>query len=407
MNQIQNRRKHMRYECHFPIKVILSNNEELEVSAVNISLGGIRLSGEKQLPLPVGRQVILHFKLPMLEEEIIVGAKVCMNMEHYCGLQFFHRKNSDILLASVVKLAERNMLLLNNKNNKNNNKQQESNTDIDKTATDQLLRGIAIPPQPIVLQVVMSEKNKEYPDLKRISTAIQKDISMSAAMLRAANSPAFARRQKVVSIHNAVMELGTDTVVSLVTGLSIRLAVSGGGKGKINLDHFWDECSDTAILCSALSKRFRIMEPDVAYILGLFHDVGIPLMMLRFPNYTASFIKENLQDTKEPITTREDKIFNTNHTIVGYIVGRSWALPDSIRETILLHHNNEAFATTGTLAKQVALLTLAKQICHSYHKEGCDPMWIMLGDKITELFNLTADDVEDLTDEMKDMLSKL
>ncbi len=274
---------------------------------------------------------------------------------------------------------------------------------MDATTISQLLRGIEIPPQPQMLQLISAEKKKEYPDLKKIAAAISKDVALSAAMLRAANSPAFATRGKVTSIHNAVLSLGTKNVIGLVTGLSLRMALAG--KGKVNLDRFWDTAADTAIICSVLASKFRVFEPDFAYMLGLFHDVGMALMIQKFPNYLEILRKENLAENKEPITAIEDRHFNTNHTVVGYIVSRSWALPDTLRETILLHHNDEAFATSGALAKQVGLLTLSEYFCALAQKRPNDHMWHRFGPVIIELFTLTESDIEDLQDEMGELLS--
>ena len=79
---------------------------------------------------------------------------------------------------------------------------------LDDETTARILQGIEIPPQPQVLRVVMAEQQKEYPDLRKIADAVAKDVGLSAAMLRAANSPAFALRQKASSIPQAVMLLG-------------------------------------------------------------------------------------------------------------------------------------------------------------------------------------------------------
>ena len=176
--------------------------------------------------------------------------------------------------------------------------------------TTQLLKGIDIPPQPQVLRIAMAEQVKEFPDLKKISAAVAKDVSLSAAMLKAANSPAFQMRQKVTSINSAVMSLGTNNVIGLITGLSLRMVMSG--KKSAKLDSFWNNASDAAVVCSLLGYRFNVMPPDEGYTLGLFHNAGIPLLMQRFPDYLDDMAKARLA-SKDPATTIEDYLYNTNH----------------------------------------------------------------------------------------------
>ncbi len=281
---------------------------------------------------------------------------------------------------------------------------------IDETTAQKLLEGIDIPPAPQILQTITEEKQKFYPDIKKISTLIAKDVALSAAMLRAANSPAFAIKQKITSIHSAVLNLGLDSALSLVTGLSLRAAVSGNSK--VNLEKFWDGAADTAIICSILAKRLHVMGHDVAYNLALFHDVGIPLMMQKFPEYTASFVKKNSKNPQESITALEDKQFKTNHSVLGLMVSRSWGLPDNIRAAILMHHNAEVFQQADSpaaqaLARQVGLLTLAEYLCHTLHKEGGDHMWLGFGNKIMGLFGLEEENIKELVDEMTDVLGRL
>lgn len=117
-------------------------------------------------------------------------------------------------------------------------------------------------------------------------------------MLRAANSPAFGLRQKVNSISQAVMLLGLNNAISLITGLSLKMVMSG--KGKIKLDRFWDTATDTALICSILARHFKIMAADKAHMLGLFHDCGIPLLMQKFSNYAEILRKGNL-NTQDPV----------------------------------------------------------------------------------------------------------
>lgn len=276
--------------------------------------------------------------------------------------------------------------------------------ELDDQTTAELLKGIDIPPQPQVLRVIMAERQKADADLRKIAAAITKDVGLSAAMLRAANSPAFGLRQKATAISQAVMLLGMGNTVSLVTGLSLRMVMSG--KGKVRLERFWDTAADTATICSILAQRFNIMAADQAHMLGLFHDCGIPLLMQRFPNYLEILRKANT-DAQESITTIEDQHFDTNHAVVGYLVGRSWFLAEEIREVILHHHDEVLLSNQngGPLVNQISLLILSEYLCHLYHRESIDVAWQRVGNSIMKLFNLDEADIHELSEDMKDILS--
>ena len=280
--------------------------------------------------------------------------------------------------------------------------------DFDEETTTKLLKGIDIPPQPQVLRLVMAEQRQPDPDLRKIAIAVTKDVGLSAAMLRAANSPAFGLRQKVTSISQAVMLLGMGNAISLITGLSLRMVMSG--KNKVKLERFWDTASDAALICSVLARRFQIMAVDEAYMLGLFHDCGIPLLMQRFPKY-MEILRQSNTSTEESVITMEDREFKTNHAVVGYLVARSWFLPEDVRTTILHHHdeslllNADPDTADGILARKIGLLFLAEHFGHLYHRAANNILWERLGARIMQIFDLNEIELQDLSEDMKDALS--
>ncbi len=271
----------------------------------------------------------------------------------------------------------------------------DSTTDID-AAANELLKGIDIPPQPAILLTIAQEKKNEYPNIKKIAAEISKDVALSAAMLRAANSPAFGVRNKISSISNAVMSLGLNVVFSLVTALCLRNAMPG--KGKQRFERFWDTAADSALACSFLAGRFKVMNPDQAYMLGLFHDCGIVLMMHKFSNY-MDILKEGNASTEELLTAIEDRACGTNHAVIGYLVARSWFLPQDIRDTILRHHDETVFTKLEdrALAQEVGLLTLAEHCCHSYHRQSEDLIWSRTGNTIVEMLDITEPKLPPMT----------
>jgi HD-like signal output (HDOD) protein len=77
--------------------------------------------------------------------------------------------------------------------------------------------------------------------------------------------------------------------------------------------------------------------PDQAYLAGVFHDCGVPVLMQRFSTYCKSMRLE------EPgcwaNIFEEDVRFSADHCVIGYLVGRHWKLPDFICDAIRFHHD--------------------------------------------------------------------
>jgi len=58
--------------------------------------------------------------------------------------------------------------------------------------------------------------------------------------------------------------------------------------------------------------------PDQAYMAGIFHECGVPVLMQRFPDYCG---KLHLDTTScWPSFSDEDKLYKVDHCSIGYFV---------------------------------------------------------------------------------------
>lgn len=265
-----------------------------------------------------------------------------------------------------------------------------------------LVRGIAIPPRPAALKTVMAENQKEYPDLNLISKVISEDVTLAASMLKAINSPLYGTRRKITSIKQAVTMLGFKTVSNLVTGISIRQSMAGS---KLKLERFWDTATDVALMSSRLSKSLYLGDPEESYLIGLFHDCGIPLMMLKYPDYKKVLIEAN--NSHVSFTSVEEKYYPTNHAIVGYYVANSWGIGKKVCDAILNHHaDNMLNLPDPDVSSLLAILKLAEHICHTHRRLRVDNEWEDHSEEILSHLGLDEDGYIELREEMFSMFDQ-
>ncbi|RYZ85556.1 MAG: HDOD domain-containing protein, partial [Moraxellaceae bacterium] len=198
-----------------------------------------------------------------------------------------------------------------------------------------ILQGINIPPQPQVMVDLQMEQCSPHCSIDAIARLISQDVGLSGSILKTVNSPFFKHSNKITSIHQAVNLLGVNSVVNLVNAQSIRGALSDDDI--IALGRFWDSAMDVAMTSATIAKHIGFPYPDEAYTLGLFHNCGIPLLMVRFKNYLDIQFEAYGRDD-QAITTTENDFIRTNHAVVGYYIGKSWNLPRYLCEAIHEHH---------------------------------------------------------------------
>ncbi|PLV19978.1 HDOD domain-containing protein [Pseudomonas sp. CK-NBRI-02] len=274
----------------------------------------------------------------------------------------------------------------------------------------QVLQGISIAPQPQIMVDLQFEQYMPDPDLDTICRLIAQDPGLSGALLKLVNSPHFGLADKVGSIQRAVALLGSGSIINLINALSIKGEMSD--ETIVTLNRFWDTAQDVAMTCLTLARHTDIPAVDEAYTLGLFHDCGVPLMLKRFPDYMSVLETAYAQASEQTrVVDTENRMFNTNHSVVGYYTAKSWRLPEHITAAIANHHNALAVfrddASGDTRLKNLlAVLKMAEHICASYRVLGNqaeDHEWQVVGPLVLDYIGLSEYDFEHLKQTIREL----
>lgn len=267
---------------------------------------------------------------------------------------------------------------------------------------DALMRSIRIPPRPSLLVDLQRELAETDPSPRRIAKIIGNDVGMSGALLKLANSPFYGAARKAKSVEQALNFLGVNQCSALITGLLARQAIDGEGPA---LNNFWDLSAKRARALVFTSRKLRIAPPDIAHTFGLFCDIGVPLLMNRFPDYSDTFDAAST-DASQCFTAIEDARHNTNHAAIGCLLARNWGLSSDVSWAILLHHDYRVLedpATDEAVRSLVALSLLAEKGIQRYHGNSNSIEWDKGGELACRHLDLGPEETADLLDELHEM----
>jgi HD-like signal output (HDOD) protein len=207
--------------------------------------------------------------------------------------------------------------------------------------TEQVLMGITIPPCPDSLTSIMREAKRPSADFASIAHLISRDAGITGPLLKLANSPFVGLRSKVSSVLQAISVLGMQNTLNLVQNIALRQSIGGSSQ---SFEKFWERSSMSAAVAEKVAAKFPGVSRDNAYITALFHDCGIPVLMMKHPEYRETLMEQCKQG--KSICDVENDIFSTSHTVVGTLLTRSWMLPAPVCKAILHHHDNTIFSST-------------------------------------------------------------
>lgn len=266
---------------------------------------------------------------------------------------------------------------------------------------ERVLQGIRIPPQPQILVDLQMEQVMPDPDIVRIAELISLDVGLTGTILKVVNSPFYGLSNKITSVNQAVSLIGLDSVINIINGLSIKSEMSD--ETITHMNRFWDTANDVAMIATSVAKQVGYQKADLAYLLGLFHNAGIPLLMSRFNNY-LEVVEQSYASDEDRIIDTENALLNTNHSVVGYYIAKSWNLPKILCDTIAEHHNcqrhflqnKQSDSESKTL---LAILKLAEHVCGNYKilgNQNIDHEWELIGAEVLTHLGLGEYDLEQL-----------
>ncbi len=266
---------------------------------------------------------------------------------------------------------------------------------------EELMKEIIIPPRPTILIEVLNEQSRPDPNLQRIGDLISKDVAISAGVLRVVNSAYFGLPRKVTSIDHAVRMIGLRSVTNIVTALMLHSAFSEN-RGDF-MDSFWSDSETLAAATSFAARTTGKVPTQEAYSLGLFANCGVPLMLRRFPEY-ATIYDQARSVTDQSVTSYEEAELGTDHTLVGFIMGKNWELPESFCQCILRHHDLvDYYVSPETpldgIVPYLGVLQLGQHLARTYDGHPPSFEWLEVGDFVLAYLGIRSERLEEITEE--------
>ncbi len=274
--------------------------------------------------------------------------------------------------------------------------------DEEQALKDLVSTGIKIPPQPRVLIELNEQLISGQFDVHSLSRIISQDPGIAAMLFKVVRSPVFGSGRNFDSLDKILMLIGVKQTFNLVRAIAASASITSPSR-KAAYETFWERSRDVAQLAALIAEeRVSVCNvfPDQAYLAGIFHDCGVPLLMQRFPDYCKAV---ELEDPRYGAAlAEEDARFNVDHSVVGYLVARHWNLPDFICSAIRYHHEpppDEA----GAVITLVAILQLAIHF-HHHQMRSDDPPWTLLRDPVMTELGLAFEDDHEYFDQITERL---
>lgn len=225
---------------------------------------------------------------------------------------------------------------------------------------------------PVMPQVAMQVRALIESDagIPAIVAVIERDPSMAAALIKYANSAAYAGLRDIKELSQAVMRLGLMPVQQTVLALSARSVFTSNDKEHIELyKRIWFHSITTAMAARRLASRVRV-PAETAFLAGLVHDIGKVVVLQCVAKLRGRAPGGFVIDESTLL-----EFVDALHCTVGDMLFQAWNIPADLREVLRRHHDTTLNGSGDMLVAIVQMADMmAAKVGASLHPDPDLPL---------------------------------
>jgi HD-like signal output (HDOD) protein len=249
---------------------------------------------------------------------------------------------------------------------------------------------------PDIYYKTISAINNPETSLDDIAGIVSKDTTLSAKVLQLVNSSFYSLRQKVDTLTWALALIGTNQLMTIVSGVSAVSLFKNIPSRLINMASFWEHSIACGTAARLLSGYFpQAMEAERFFVAGLLHDIGRLILVQNLPEQYFQIFR-HVRREELFLFTAEEEVFGADHSHIGAALARHWNLPERLAAMIGYHH----FPAKQASFVEAAIINLADIIVNALEIGNSGEFFVpVIEPEVCQRLNLDKDILQSIASE--------
>lgn len=189
---------------------------------------------------------------------------------------------------------------------------------------------------PLILEIEAALRSPQC-SLGSIGDIIEKDVDLTARLLRFSNSAYCGFSTKLSTVTEAISLIGIQQVQDLLTASSVIERFAGLSSEYVSVQSFWQHSLATGIGARLIALEGRLPKPDRLFVAGLLHDIGRLVLFLQAPKQ-AQKIFDLYRKERLLLREAEVRVLGYDHQNIAEALLKSWKYPPSLVLAVGYHH---------------------------------------------------------------------
>lgn len=219
---------------------------------------------------------------------------------------------------------------------------------------DNVLQLVSLPEIYLRLQQVIDDPMHTR---EQVADIVAYDPSLSARVLRIANSSYYSFPREIETVAAAVGIIGELDLRNLVLATSVVGSMNTLDYTGVNIDEFWLHSLRCGIYARIIADHSGGCNPEMLFLAGILHDLGI-LVIYQQDAALAEAIAHQVEAQHQLRDQAEREVLGFDHAEVGGLLIEAWGLAPELAELASCHHQYQLARLQPRAACLLALANL-------------------------------------------------
>ena len=195
-----------------------------------------------------------------------------------------------------------------------------------------ILGNAELPAIPELVTMAIEQVSAPDCDLREVARTVGLDPGISARLLTVVNSAAYAPRNPIVGVSQAVTMFGKNRLESMLIALAVSHAVAVAPVAGFDMTQFWKTAAWRASAATTLSRRFDRARSSMNFSAALLENIAVPLLISHEPRYRQ--VHDAWKAGAGELEDLERKTFDWTHFEVAGWLFDEWGFPPALRDAV-------------------------------------------------------------------------
>jgi HD-like signal output (HDOD) protein len=244
-----------------------------------------------------------------------------------------------------------------------------------------------IPSLPPLLDNLRSVLTDKVTDCSVLVSLIDSDQELSMQLKGHMQGFHLSNNTRVFDTKTIILMLGTEKLFSLVSFYSLKKHFATSAWVDNN---YWLQAPRIARCMLSVNDKIGLLpieQEHWLYGFGLLKDVGMPLMAFSHDRYLETLSSEKVSGSA--LLREEERLFHSNHALIGYQWAKAWKMPIFLSSLILNHHDERVLSSEviePTMMQRVYIVSMiTHQVLSQYQYKSDYCEWAEVKPSIAKL----------------------